>query len=440
MILRSYQARAIAGLREAFYRGKRAPILVAPTGSGKTVIGASCAAGHVARGGTVTWYAHRRELLVQAADTMRERGLEVGIFGEGASAPVQLHMTQTAVSRREVREASLVVIDEAHHAAADLWLEVPQAHKSAGAQLLGLTATPERGDGRGLGPLFDHIVVAAQVGELVQSGSLVPCEVIGPKRKVPRGKLARHPLAAYQEFGGGRRNIVFCPNLKAAREWCADFVAAGVAAEVVWGTMPADEREAVLARLRSGHTRVVLNVYVLTEGFDCPEVGVVTIARPVGSSGAWIQMAGRGARPAPGKTSYTLLDLRGAAEVHGKPSDDREYSLEGIGVSSGTGTGVIGERLCKRCKFAIGEVEMCPRCEFDNGLEVPGDADIALGRWDRKREVDDSDDKRAAQLARWLRKFPGRKPAFYSWRYKAVYGHFAPPTVVALAMRMVRDG
>lgn len=439
MILRPYQARTLDAARTAYASGRRAPVIVCPTGGGKTCMGGHAVGGHVQRGGTVNWYAHRRELLLQAADTMRALGLECGLFGEGASARVQLAMVQTAVARREVRACSLAVVDECHHSAADEWAIVPQAHKDAGALLLGLTATPERGDGRGLGPVFDHVVIAAQVKELIAGGALVPPEVISPKRKVPKGKLACHPVKAYLDHGRGRRNVVFCPNLRAAREWCEDFKRAGVTAEVVDGAMANADRDRILGDLRTGKTSVVLNVYVLTEGFDCPDVGVITIARPCGSTGMFIQMCGRGARPATGKTHYTLLDLRGVVDTHGTPDDDREYSLEGIGISSGSGTGVVGARLCKQCKFELGELDVCPRCGCDCSLEVPEDAGIDLARWDAKRAADNSPDKRAQQVARWMRKFPGKKPQFYAYRYKAVYGHWMPTEVAALATRLVNE-
>jgi hypothetical protein len=201
---------------------------------------------------------------------------------------------------------------------------------------------------------------------------------------------------------------------------------------MVWGSQKTDERDETMAAFRSGTLRVLLNVAIATEGTDIPEIGVVTIARSIGSTGAYLQMAGRGARTFPGKTHYTLIDLRGAAFVHGRPDDDREFSLEDLGISSGSGTGIVGDRVCKICKKAIVE-DVCPHCGKDNGAEVPGDAGIEIGKWDAKREKDNSPDKRALQLAAWMRKFPGKKPGFYGFRYKAVYGHFPTGDVLAMA-------
>jgi len=433
--LRSYQVRALGQLAEAFRAGKRAPLIVSPTGSGKTVMMSRVVAGHVAKGGRVTWFAHRRELIQQAADTLRSFELEVGAFGEGAAAPVQILSVQGVLSRREMPPCTMACIDEAHHASADEWETVFRATKDAGALILGATATPERGDGRGLG-MFDAIIVAAQIKELIAAGSLVPCDWQGPKRKVPRGKLARTPLYAHQTLANGRRNVVFAPSLKAAREWMGHFQTARIHCGLVWGAQKTEERDDVLARFRAGQLEVVFNCGVLTEGFDCPEIGMVTIARTVGSAGMLIQMAGRGARAAPGKDSYTLADLSGACLTYGLPDDDREFSLEGVGISRGSGAGASTYRLCKRCKSELPE-DVCVRCGFDNGQEVPGDAGIELGRWDAKRLADDTPDKRAIQLARWMRKFPGKDAKFYGFRFKAVYGMWPSGEVLSMARRMV---
>lgn len=436
MILHTFQLRAIDALREGYRLGKRAPVLISATGSGKTVMGASCVAGHIAKGGTVVWYAHRRELLTQAADTLHRFGLDVGIFGEGAHHTVQVMSTQAALSRGEVQKCSLAVIDECHHAAAEDWTAIPQAHKDSGSLLLGLTATPERGDGKGLGPLFDHLVVAAQIKHLVLMGHLVPCDLIRPSRRVPKGKIAQHPLKAYREYGHGRQNVVFAPNLKSAREWCADFAAGGIPTAVVWGTMPAEERDAILEAYRVKRLRCLINVFVLTEGWDMPDLGVVTIARSCGSAGMYIQMCGRGARPAPGKSKYTVLDLRGVSYELGRPDDDREYSLDGIGISKGTGEG-IGERLCRACKRPI-LADICENCGKDNGQAVPGDAGVELEAWKVAIRKDD-DGQRVARLRRWISEARGRGHKWQSaiHKFRGVYGESPTQSVLAAAMARV---
>jgi DNA repair protein RadD len=437
LILRPYQLRARAAARQAYVEGKRAILYVAPTGAGKTVILGDTIASHLRNrdGARVNVFAHRTELLSQAAATFRAFGLDVGVHGENAAAPVQVISTQAALARGEIASCTLGVLDEAHHYAADEWGTVVTALKESGATICGATATPERGDGRGLGHIFDHIVVVAQPKELVASGALVPCDWRGPVRTVPKGKLAQHPLKAHQRFANGRRNVIFAPNLKAAREWMAEFETAGVKSSLVWGTQKADERARALSDFRDGRVEVLFNVYCLTEGWDCPEVGVVTLARPIGSTGALIQMAGRGARPAPGKTHYTLLDLRGACMVHGKPDDDREFSLEELGISSGSGTGITGDRACKMCKKALGDDDICPHCGKDNSQEVPGDAGIALSAWQTTMRRDD-DGARVARLAKWIAQARARGQKWQTalYRYRGTYGSNATADIVRRAL------
>src|SRR6516162_308680 len=344
-VLFPHQTRARALARDAFRSGKRAILYVAPTGAGKTVILGDTIASHLRNleGARVNVYAHRRELLTQAARTFRSFGLDVGIFGEGARHPVQVLSEQGALAKGEVNACTLAVFDEAHHYASDEWKTVLDAHREAGATVCGATATPERADGRAL-DFFDHIVVVAQPRELVASGALVPCEVIKPSRPVPKGKIAESPAVAYRRFAQGRRAIVFAPNIRAAEDFAKDFVKS----VVVHGKLSADERDHRFKLFESGQVPVLVNVAIATEGYDCPAADVCILARDCGSTGLFLQCVGRVMRPAPGKKDCLLIDLRGTSEAHGHPQEDREYSLEGIGISS-SGAGLAGvlERLCR---------------------------------------------------------------------------------------------
>lgn len=447
--LRDYQRRARHESRLLYAAGKRAILFVAPTGAGKTVILGDVVARHIQHtpDARVNLYAHRRELVAQAATTFRAMGLEVGALGEGRSAPVQCLSTQTVVSRGEVDKCTLAVFDEAHHYAAELWGGVAKAHRESGATIVGATATPERGDGRGLDHMFDGLVTVAQVRELVTAGALVPCDVVRPARRVPKGKLARSPCAAHLELFRGRRNVVFAPHVKAARDFAAEFALAGVEVRVVEGETEDATRDASLAAFRAGDVEVLVNCMVLTEGWDCPPCEVVTIARDCGSTGMFLQMAGRGARPSPetGKRGYTLLDLRGVSYVHGRPDEDRLYALEGVGISRGTGDGEVGLRLCKVCGVELPESLVCLGCGKDYGLITPTDAGIALEPWREAMRQEamrqDPPDKRAVRLARWINdaRAKGYKPGWATHKYKAVYGHHAPGVVMSAATKMAAE-
>ena len=167
--------------------GRRKVLIVMPTGGGKTCTAAEACRQHVnAEGGRVLWVAHRRELIKQGRDTLERYGLRVGAFGLNSAAPVQVESIQSLVhpKRREVPPATLVVADEAHHLLAEEWRKLAEMYKEC--LLIGLTATPERGDGQPLGDIFDALVVAAQMSQLIAmheqdpTVGLVPCDVKRP--------------------------------------------------------------------------------------------------------------------------------------------------------------------------------------------------------------------------------------------------------------------
>lgn len=429
--LRPYQHRAIAAIRQAAAQGARAILAVSPTGSGKTTIASELVRRAVERGARVLWLAHRAELVEQAFDRLELFGLQAGVIAAAPTRPcnpflpVQVAMIQTLLARQTRPEADVIIWDEAHHAPSDEWSAL--ARDYASARLVGFTATPERSDGRGLGNIYDRLVVVAQVRELVADGHLVPTDIRRPASRLRPGQIAQRPVDAYQRLAAGRRAIVFSPSVLAANLHADEFRAAGVPAEVVHGNTPAAERVAVLERFRSGAVRVLLNVYVLTEGFDVPETDCVILARGCGTAGTYLQMVGRGLRPATGKADCIVIDLHGVSHVHGKPEDDRSYSLDGKGIRGASDMEVDGQGSCRVCGAPIEPGEACGECGTEpKQLTAPKVAGVELVKYAAKRAEDD--DRRAATLARWIREARARgyKPGFVRAKYRAVYG--APPT------------
>jgi len=344
--LRPYQQRAIEQAREHYRRGARSILLVAPTGAGKTRIGVELALSHVARGGTVLWLAHRQELVQQAADAVSRTGQTPGIIAPWAapsSARIQVASVQTLVARDERPDASVVVLDEAHHHVAEQWGQVAAAYSSA--LRIGLTATPERQDGVGLGNLFDALVPVAQPAELIESGYLVPCDVMRPA--TTSKALAEDPVEAWRKWGKGWKTIVFASSVRAARDIAHRFEAIGVAARAITGTLESASRQVAIDRFRSGTVRVLVGVHTLTEGLDVPDASVAILARGFSSQGAYIQAVGRVLRPAQGKDRALVLDLMGASLEHGLPDEDRQYSLEGKAIKSKEG--LLPIRQCPAC-------------------------------------------------------------------------------------------
>ena len=366
MNLRPYQTAGIDANRRAIAAGHRAIVNVSPTGSGKTVLGAAIVSGAVAKGRKVLWLAHRRELVEQAAGTLSDLGLPVGIISASANVmpqpwqPVQVASIQTLQARNTWPAADVIVLDECHHAAADTFVE--SLARYASAVRIGLTATPQRGDGRSLGPpLFSHLIEIARVSDLTAQGFLVPCDVIAPASPLKPGQIAQRPVDAYLRHTPGQSCLVFAPTIKLAQEYTDAFNAAGIFAAMVEGGTNANERRAALIAFKAGLLLVLVNVGVLTEGTDLPRCSAVILARGCGTLGLYMQIVGRCLRPFAGKSRATVIDLRGVSHEHGHPTEDREYSLDGTGIKN---KGELGstQSYCRVCNAPIMPGDTCEEC------------------------------------------------------------------------------
>lgn len=321
MRCRPYQDAAIDSARVQIREGRKSVLIVCPTGGGKTVVASEIIRSAVIRGARVLFLAHRKELIDQTSDKLARFGVPHGIImGAKRMAlqhPVQVGSVQTVINRlRTLPKFSLIIVDEAHHYTEGNTYQKVVEHYPEG-RVLGLTATPWRLDGKGLGDVFDGYVLARTPVELRDDGYLVPvCGFTYAQPKTDkvavRGgefqasaldhavrdkTLYGHVVKEWQEHAGNARTILFAVSVAHAKELAEAFVAVGVRAESVDAKTPKAERDRIIARLRAGHTRIVANVGVLTEGFDCPSVGCIVLARPTLSTSLFLQMVGRGLRP-----------------------------------------------------------------------------------------------------------------------------------------------
>lgn len=433
---REYQDRAHNELRRLVRRGVKRILLVSPTGSGKTVMLSRVVYGADQKEKRCAWFAHRRELLSQAAACITSFGVTVGVQGTNIGARCQIVGAQSALSVGDVPEADLVFLDEAHHYAADVWGSIPKAYPDA--LIIGATATPERGDGRPLDHIFDEMIVVAQPEELVASGALVPCETIRPPSVERAGHVSMYPAAAYQKYTPGRRAVVFAPHVEDANRFCQDFIKLGIPALVVTGEMDDDKRDGALKSFANGETRVLVNVFVLTEGWDCPPLDVVIIARKVSSVGMFMQMVGRGLRWCEGKSGCTLLDLTGITHIHGDPLEERVYSLDGAAGMSRKSS--AGYRLCKTCgELLEDDTGPCPRClRPRDALAATTESGTTLSKFARIRR--DDEHQRAARLSKWIQECEGSgrnwKGALY--RFSGTYGTAPPREITSRALALAR--
>lgn len=346
--LRPYQNEALAAVHGAMQRGIRRPLVALPTGTGKTCLFAKVIE---ERPGRSLVIAHRDELLRQAGD-------KINSVTPGATAkigyvkaeendhdtPITIASVQTLSRQNRLEKVApdyqTVIIDECHHSAAESYLRVIEyfnGFKDDGPLVLGVTATPERGDKIGLDCVFQEIVYQRTMLDMIKEDFLCDLTAIEIKLKVDFNALhtrhgdyidseveafmkhadaPQHIVEAFKEHAGDRPTIVFTPTVAMAHDIAERFVEAGFAAEGLDGTTPTQERRNILARLKSGQTQIVCNCGVLTEGFDEPSVACIITARPTKSKVLYIQMIGRGTRKYPGKKDCLIMDVVGVPHSH----------------------------------------------------------------------------------------------------------------------------
>jgi DNA repair protein RadD len=368
MKLRAYQDRAISDLRAKYTAGHRAPCLVLPTGAGKTVVASEIIRSSIARGKRVLFLVHRQELLSQSVSKLESAGVtDLRIIQAGADLGNPRAMVAVAsiptLTRWTARqpEADLVIVDECHHVVAKTWKRLADHYSSS--LLLGLTATPQRADGKPIGDVFDSIVVGATVAELTALGHLVPCRVFAPLDTLEAKHLALSPLDAYRKHADGTLAVIFCVTVEHATRVAEEMTSAGVPTAVVHGEMTKQARSKTLADLDAGRIKAVASIGVLTEGWDSPAVATCILARKPQHAGLYLQMVGRVLRPHPSKRHATLIDLCGSVHDHGPPDLHREFTLDGKGISKPDRDAI---RQCASCGavFKAGPAA-CPVCAAD---------------------------------------------------------------------------
>lgn len=391
MDLRPYQRQIVEALRAAYAGGARAPLLVAPTGAGKTVILAEVARGAQERRRRLLIVAHRIELIRQASAKLGAIGVPHGIIAPGSPAldlPVQVGSVQTVARRLpDLAPFDLIALDEAHHAVAGSWQALVQAQPSA--RLLGVTATPQRLDGRGLGREaggpFDALVLGPSIGELIQGRYLVPTRVFAAQHapdlsrvKTARGDFDVRALAEvmdtsavtgdavvhYRRHAEGRSAICFCVSVQHAEDVARAFRQAGYRAQAAHGELHPRLRERMLSGLGTGAVQIVCSAELISEGLDVPAVGAVILLRPTQSLALHLQQVGRGLRPAPAKSHLIVLDHAGNTLRHGFAEQSREWSLAGRPKGPPR---VPAVRVCPTCYCAHAPALHCPACGHGYG-------------------------------------------------------------------------
>lgn len=390
-ILRPYQQDIVERLRESYRAGFKAPLLASPVASGKTVMFAYITEAAMSLGNRVIILVHRQELLLQTSRALMEIGVPHGLIAPGftqTTEPVQVASVQTLVRRlTRVPCPTFIIIDECHHIVAGSWCKI--VHHYSTARLLGVTATPERLDGKGLGikagGFFDTLVMGPTVSDLIAQGYLSRPVVYAPpialdltgigKRfgdfitsqvndRVDKPTITGCAVEHYRKICSGVPAIAFCASVKHAEHVAEQFRAAGVPADTIDGNLPDTDRRRRIDDLASGRIKVLTSCEVISEGTDIPVVTAAILLRPTQSMGLYIQQVGRAMRIHPGKDRAVILDHVGNTFRHGFPDDDREWSLDGRERSArNSETGPEPYIQCGRCYLMFRRTDpCCPAC------------------------------------------------------------------------------
>lgn len=372
--LRPYQIELLEDVRQAYRDGYRRPCIVLPCGGGKSCITAEVARGATDKDNRVLFLVHRRELVDQIRHTFYSWGVDLSLC--------RVEMVQTACRRlARLPEPRLIITDENHHALASSYRKVYDYFPHA--QGLGVTATPVRLNGGGLGDVNDKLVVGASAKWLIENEYLAPYDYYAPAvadlsglhtrrgefiaaeaaDALDKGTIYGDVIGHYRELAKGRKAICYCASVWHSQQMAERFTEAGIPAAHIDGTTDKRVRARIIEQFRAGSLQVLCNVDLISEGFDVPDCGCSILLRPTQSLTLYIQQAMRCMRYQPGKRAV-IIDHVGNYTRFGLPDDDRQWDLEPKRKKKQMVD--QGERIrqCPECYLTFPFAAQCPHCGY----------------------------------------------------------------------------
>jgi len=384
--LHDYQQNLVDKARQSYVDGYVSPCIVAPCGSGKSIVISEIARMTTLGGNRVLFLVHRRELVDQIRETFINNNVDMQL--------VELGMVQTIVRRLDkTNKPDLIITDENHHSLAASYRKIYDHFSDV--LKLGFTATPIRLNGSGLGDINDVLIEEVSAKWLIENNYLSPYKYYAPKLidteslklnnmrefsstsindTMSENKIYGDVIKHYQELANNQQAIVYSHSVEASEEVAAEFNDAGYSAAHIDGKTPKVERDEIINKFRDMEIQILTNVDIIGEGFDVPDCSVVIMLRPTQSLSLYIQQSMRGMRYRPNKTSI-IIDHVDNVRRHGLPDMDRTWSLEGKKKTSKESEVSIKE--CLNC-FAVYTPEylVCPFCGHKPEIEEIADYEV----------------------------------------------------------------
>lgn len=376
MPLREYQTDLIERVRDAYRKGYKAPCIVLPCGGGKSVITAEIAKQTTQRENNVLFLIHRRELRDQIIRTFSKWGVDMSLC--------DVMMVQTAARRADkLRPPALVITDENHHCLASSYKTIYEEFPKA--RFVGVTATPVRLNGDGLGDVNDLLIQGVSAKWLIENNFIAPYDYYAPSVsdltgiKISHGEYASGDIEKllakntvfgdvigyYKKLAAGRQAVCYCASIRHSEEMAAAFRKAGIEAAHIDGATPLAERQKIIDNFRRGAVDILCNVDLISEGFDIPDCECAILLRPTKSLTLYIQQSMRCMRYKPGKRAV-IIDHVGNYARFGMPDDDRSWTLDKKDKKQHKHEAEkpVGAKMCPHCFAVFPPSPKCPYCGF----------------------------------------------------------------------------
>lgn len=374
--LRTYQIELIDGVKQAYKEGFRSPCIVLGCGGGKSVIVAEIARRTTVKGNRVLFLVHRQELCDQIKETFVWWGVDMRYC--------RIMMVQTAARRiKKLKAPQLIITDENHHCLAASYRKIYEAFPEA--KCVGVTATPIRLNGGGLGDVNDKLITGVSTKWLIENRFLAPFDYYAPSlmdldgvhtkrgeydtaevvEKLNRDAIYGDVISYYRKLSTGKQAICYCTSITHSEAMAVQFNAAGIRAAHIDGTTDKLERKRIVEGFKRGSIMVLCNVDLISEGFNVPDCNTAILLRPTKSLTLFIQQSMRCMRYQPGKRAV-IIDHVGNYTRFGLPDQDRVWKLDPKkkGDKIAKEEEFVKVRQCPECFYTHEPEPVCPRCGF----------------------------------------------------------------------------